>query len=52
MMEEERRKGVKERNEREMAGSSDGRSEWYTCIWHKYSEHTVLLDFTHHIHMH
>ena len=28
-MEEERRKGVKERKEREMAGSSDGRSEWW-----------------------
>ena len=28
MMEEERRKGVKERKEGEMAGSSDGRSEW------------------------
>ena len=27
-MEEERRKGVKERKEGEMAGSSDGRSEW------------------------
>ena len=29
MMEEERRKGVKERKEGEMAGSIDGRSEWY-----------------------
>ena len=28
MMEEERRKGVKESKEGEMAGSSDGRSEW------------------------
>ena len=28
MMEEERRKGVKERKEGEMAGSSDGRNEW------------------------
>ena len=28
MMEEERRKGVKERKAGEMAGSSDGRSEW------------------------
>ena len=28
MMEEERRKGVKERKEGEMAGSSDERSEW------------------------
>ena len=28
MMEEERRKGVKKRKEEEMAGSSDGRSEW------------------------
>ena len=28
MMDEERRKGVKERKEGEMAGSSDGRSEW------------------------
>ena len=28
MMEEERREGVKERKEGEMAGSSDGRSEW------------------------
>ena len=28
MMEEERRKGVKERKEGEMAESSDGRSEW------------------------
>ena len=28
MLEEERRKGVKERKEGEMAGSSDGRSEW------------------------
>ena len=27
-MEEERRKGVKERKEGEMAGSRDGRSEW------------------------
>ena len=27
-MEEERREGVKERKEGEMAGSSDGRSEW------------------------
>ena len=27
-MEEERRKGVKERKEGEMAGSSDGRIEW------------------------
>ena len=28
MMEEEWRKGVKERKEGEMAGSSDGRSDW------------------------
>ena len=28
-MEEERRKGVKERKEGKMAGSSDGSSEWY-----------------------
>ena len=28
MIEDERRKGVKERKEGEMAGGSDGRSEW------------------------
>ena len=28
MMEEERRKGVKEKKEGEMVGSIDGRSEW------------------------
>ena len=31
-MEEERRKGAKERKEREMEGSSD-RSEWSRKIW-------------------
>ena len=32
-MEEERRKGVKERKEGETAGSSDGRSRW--CMQRK-----------------